>query len=765
MKEIPVLQSNAKIEPGPIAESSGAYANLGKGWEIFSSVGAKIAQKQANTMAEMQGYEAGKNPGEKQLPALNEVGEHYQAAYNKQASQVILTKADRLLNDYSLQFKSLRNPTGDDLLRYEENLNKAIPQMVELSPPSMRGEIEYRINQKYNTLIAKAAESVFKADQIRQQESFDNYILAESRNMLEYIDTDERDKADSSYEAIRQALETNRQSIGEAAYFEGITLLKATKDYAEANYQRKQAYAQGGEQAEADFILNYNNKKQKDMTEAEKKSIVDGLIKAHAEDVKVRRIAQDLAYSDARTEMLALDGNVPPERWREYKDKTSSSQFNDLQELYMRLQADNVKASRLIAAISQDLNDPVAMSKYGGKELDLYFDAMSRKQEQILASQGKDNTNPLLMQANIANSVPAKIPKYVNMLETAVKYGGRDQARDAAAAITTLAITNPAAIEGIDKEVMATANLFDSIRTNTPKEDWQAIEDARKSTFKLTPEVKAERLAYAEQVMNKNHGGKGTYNTSNKILRDKIEGVMGGKRIFSKNVVIPDGMVNQFRTLLPGQLMITPNEDQAFKEIANQLNQTYDITRTNNRDEFMRNAPERAAQKQNVGYFLNNSKAYALHKFVEENKALNANPDAFVMDKIEWPDDPFAGKDIESLDLIRQPYYKGNPKILVNGIEQEVVIKSDALTSQGKQLSWAFYGKKDILETPLNSPTEYGGVGRWHLDEDLFNRQIEQIPEKLLEEAIKLKQISDFEIGPELLESDAYWLLQGKKDK
>lgn len=760
MVKLPEYEHETKIQPAPVSDALNATKGLTNAYGAIGQFGASIAQRSANEQARMAGEEAGQTPGRELFPAITEADAHYVQAYEQQSSQVLVTQADKLINDLYLKFKSVKNPSERDLSTLQESAEASIADLVELAPPSIRGNLKAKIEQKYNSAIYSASESVIKANQVRQQDIFDNYLIAENKNMLQYIATGQFDKANKSYEDIEMALDVNRQSIGEDEYAKARAILKASSDYATANYGRIEAYKEGGERAEANYIRTYSEKEQKGISIAERKSIVDGLIKAHAEDVKARRLSQDLSYSDAHTELLALDGNVPVERWREYQSKVSPQQFNSLQELYMRLQSDNLQANRLVNAISQDLNDPVAMTKYSDKEINTYFDMIVNKQAQAAAEKGIEIERPLLAQANIAASIPAKIPSYIDKLEKAVKYGGREQARDAAAAISALKVTNPAAIEGLDKEVAATANLFNTIRTDTPKEEWEAIEDARKSVFQLTPDVKEERMQYAQQIMSKNHGGKGSYNTSNAVLRKKLEGYMGGKRLLSKNVVIPDGMVNQFRTLLPSQLMITPNEEQAFQAVADQLKQTYDLTRTNNRDEFMRNAPERAAQKLDVGYFLNNSKAYALHKAIEENQMLNADPNAFVMDKLEWPNDPFKGKDIKDLDLIRQPYTKGNPKVLVNGIEQEIVIKSDVLTMQGKTLSWGFYGKKDILEVPINSSTAYGGIARWDIDEELFNSQLQGITEKDLANAIRLKTIADNEIGSELLDSDAYWILQ-----
>ena len=160
-----------------------------------------------------------------------------------------------------------------------------------------------------------------------------------------------------------------------------------------------------GEVGEADYINAYHNTDHKDMTYLEKKSIVDGLIKAAADDSKARHMSQDLAYSEAHAEIFALDGQLPVQRWREIQSKVSNQQFNNLQEQYMKLNAENVEAKRTFSAISNDKSDVKAMGKYTSKQINSYFrDAANHQQAQIEAN-GEVYTNPLLHEANIAATI------------------------------------------------------------------------------------------------------------------------------------------------------------------------------------------------------------------------------------------------------------------------------------------------------------------------------------------------------------------------
>ena len=331
-------------------------------------------------------------------------------------------------------------------------------------------------------------------------------------------------------------------------------------------------------------------------------------------------------------------------------------------------------------------------------------------------------------------------------------------------------------MKGLDKEARSTAYAFDVTRTNTQAGDDKALETARQSVYNLSPEILAERELDAKRWMNQSQGNGNTYENSNPALRKKIDNSMGGKRWFGRNTLIPDGMVQQFRELMPAYYLRNGDRDRAWKELVQDMSQVWIETGINNRPEYMRNPPSEVVSEMNNGSYLQNSKAFALHQMIEENKRLNADPNAFVMNKYEWKDDPFVGKNLNEIDWLRANLVKGNPKITVeyevNGKtyskERDVVVKADQLTVSpaNKVASWSFHTTvaNGAVEEPLSDLTQPNGVARWYVSPGLYAEQMGKYTREELEAANRIKLIAENDISVERLDSDAYWILEHAKD-
>lgn len=767
-KDLPEYQRRATVVPAanPVgfAEKTGpTTAQL-----VAGAIGSKIASEASLQYAKLSGTEAGQTPGKNFIfPAITENQKAYKDAYIEQSSQVLLSRGDQAFNDIALDFSAEKNPTGSSLEQLNENSRAIISDLTAYAPKETKAEVQRRLEQKYNNMFFQAAQKVQKADQQRTAENFETFMTNTNKNMVEYYTSGNKEAGDDTYLSLNAELESKREFIGEKAYNEVKTDIKTSHDYALANAGRMEAFREGGEPAEAKYIDQYHKTQHAGITNEEKSVIVGNLLKANALDSKARALSQDLAYSQFHTELIALGGDVPPERWREVKNKVSDSQFNSLQEDYIRLTSQAFNRNKTISAISRDKDDARAMTNYSTKEVEDYFKEAVNQQRMQIEENGDPYTNPILHEAAVASTIKAKIPLFVDGLEKSIQYGDAQQAIDASKAIAALGINNPIAIDGIDKDVRSTAYAFNTLRENTKKTDEESLKEAKGTIFDLSPDVREERRLAGEKWMSESQGAnQGSYNTNNALLKALIEKNMGGKRWFGKNTVIPDGMVQQFRTLMPLYYNRIGNKEQTIKEIAEDIGQIYVETRVNHRPEFMKNAPEQVYPNMNTGSYLDNDKAYALHKMIEENKKLRESNGAFVMNTLDWADDPFVGKDVNEIDLISKPLISGNPKILLNGKEVEVVIKSDALTMapQNGVASWSFYAKSEKSEVPISDPTQFGGIGRWYADTELYGKQLEKIPRDALRAAKLAKEINDNSIHPELMDSDAYWILKAQQE-
>ena len=768
-KDLPEFKKSVGIQP--VAQPLGfaeAAQGQAKAASFIGDLGAAVAQNAATERARRAGIEAGKTTPGIEIPiVLGKADEAFAQSYKMQEYATGLNDASQFLD--RLTFESMQNPTPSTLIEYDDAARRGIDDLTSRLSHENGDKLKQELSAGYLSNRYKLEQKIINKGEEYQAANFDKAFNNRLKSMNDLIlsgTNESYEEATRIYNSTRDVLESEviNSRFSRASVNERLELLEKTLQDSVNQKHADDLY----KDPKALELFLYNLKNQPPTQDNLRKAQV--MLSTLNQKHQLSNSFENIYMNEFMTKVNL--GQFQPTDILKAADVLSAENFSKLELTLSRDFKKKMEEQNEFAQIKVNKDDAGFLANVSSGVLDKFLEQESATRAATLTAQGTPTDNDLMNKVLTAQDYKVSFQALNNEIEAQLKYGSPEQSIGAAKAVQMFQGNQPAGITKLDKEARSVANIINALRSNTNKSEEEVAAFAKGSVYNLTPEVKEERKIAAERWMNESLGTNlGSYNTNNAKLKEKIRDVMGGHRYFGRNTVVPDGMVTTFRTLMPIYYERTGDRDIALKELAEDVGQVYPETNTNHRPEFMQNAPENVAPELNQGYFLQNSKMYALHKLVEENKALQANPQSFVMNKLEWPEDPFAGKDINEIDLLSKSLVSGNAKIMVDGKLQQIVIKSDLLTKapSSKIPSWAFYASLKDIEMPLSDSSQFGGIARWFLEPELFDNQLKRIPRKALVEAQRAKDISDNAIGIELLDSDAYWILEmqkkAKKDK
>ncbi len=739
-KDLPEYKRTQSIQPqaAPVGFNQ-AVQGVSQSYEILGAMSAQVASDAATQRAQLAGLEAGKEPGKTLLPAITDVDKVFNNVYREESAKVLNSSANSALDNLTFEIAKDPMPTGQTLSKFEEEAAQIKAQTLALADPLTKSNLERAIDQKYYSDYYSLAGRVQEADFKRLLQNANVATKTNLENIFNYKNQGLEDAAQNSIETERQNQESIRYLIGEDKYQQNIDNLRMVELTSTYESKLNQLQKNQGELAAAEYLKNFVLTEQKDITPAEKDAIIPQLYNRYAQNRKVLGISQSLEYSNANLEMLTSGGNLSNDRWQYYEENLSHEQFNDLQSTAIKMQGRGANGAHLVGEMVNDFNSTINMAKYtGGQKDNVFLDLVNAQKERIEAS-GQAYSNPLLHQANIAANIKSDIPVFTEALEQTIKYGSFNDMIDAGKAIKMLQVNNPISVATLDKDARAASDLFNAYRLDESLTPEKAIEKARNDVYNVTPEIKQERANQYNAWSAKKGFGGGKFGQEK--LEKFIQAGMDLNPWFGRKVEMPPGFSALVQTLLPSYYARLGDGDLAAKEMFEDLKQTYKITNINGDKQLMAYAPEQMVEALDKGHFLENDKAYNFYKFVQLNKELSKDPRNFVMHDIEWPKNPFDGQDINNLDFISETLVPNAFAVKIDGIERQVVIRSDELTSISDDgvASWPYFYKDDNgVEQPLVSINTPGGKPRWVPDIELFNKNVaKKTPKELSLEQLK----------------------------
>lgn len=767
-KDLPEYQRQTGIQPqtqpqdyvGPVTQANAGINAIGR-------LGAQVASSAANEQAEILGRQKAQENIERSLiPAFTDSDKAFNDAFRSEQYKVLANQAKVFIDKTNFDYSKIVSPTPEDIRSYKTTMDEFLGGILSMSDLKNHADLERSFADSADYGMYQLAGRVEDAS---RKKLIDTSVVNTENNLkdiINYYRLGMVDAAQKSYDDELRNIESVKVLTGEAGTAEKINNLNLTRDLGIYGGQLMTIQTQQGTEAASQYLRKFAEKAPEGMDTTRHQVLAGELYKMYANYQKQIGMNQAIESSKANLELESNGGILWPERWQEIKSKVSPEDYNKLLVKSMHMQQANDGLVDAINYTLKNASNPVAMGRLTSGQMDKVFDAFMQQTEQYAQDNGMA-FDPLINGGDIAQNIAAPISRYQDMLEKAVNFGDPESAAKAAAVIKMLKKNNPIALDGVDKATQDMAALFDNYRRSTRfKDPIEALKQAQNDIYDLSEEEKARR----DEVFNKYWKDQQYDKNPEKWYKEvakNLEVPSNYSFPFSFDYAMPSDLPIKAKSLLRSYVERFGNMETAKEQMFEDMKMAYHQTDTNNRHEVMELPPNFALKDVNIGYWQDNDKTLALYRYIKSGEAMQRDPNSFLFNKVEWPNNPYDqymkidGHPIEfkedgsmtvngeritkqqffnalPSDIIMRKMVEGDIKIMVDGKERKIIIESDDYTSipYNGLPSWKFsYLDDNDVPQPLMGITQSGGVVRWYPNLEILDSVTKKITQQEQEQA------------------------------
>lgn len=577
-KEIPEYQRRAQITPA--SDSVGAkqaYSGEIQASEALSSMGANIASQAGHARARLSGLEAGEKPGKSLLPPITPMDKTYHEAYVERSSQVLSNNFNEYVNNRNIEFGKKLNPTAQDLANYTKDLSQAAEKGIQFSDKRVRHNLETNFKNTIASNTLQYARLVQKADVSRLKGLFNNTTKTNSENMYNFARSGDLVGTQEAYFAQKKNLEDSRDLIGEDNYNNGLESARLTYYGSIHEAGMLQAYQEGGVSLANEYLQDFVSNKQIGLSDSDKESMLPQLTGRLSKQNMLESLNDDLMLKNAELEILKTPGNIlSPDRQAYYQENLSETGNIKLELQQLKLSQKAQTSANLAVYMSQNKDNPTALSMMSGKEKDEAF-------KTLVSAQSEQAGRPLELQeqAQIANVFDTDISTFQGILTSNINSSNPETA---ALGSQVYKAMKPNTVDGLDAKTKLRASIIDSkIKANMSAID--AVKFASKQMDGITEQGFQERAAELKEILVQ----KGISNTKPANQKAYV-----AKSIGFDAKLMPDGIQTEYMNALEYSFMQTQDLEVSSEFAANEMLRSYSEFEGNGFKQVFKDAPDRS---------------------------------------------------------------------------------------------------------------------------------------------------------------------------
>lgn len=614
-KDLPEYKRTTGITP--LASPTGmatATQGVENSLQIYGALASQVASNAANERAQLAGITAAQNPRGTLLPAITQVDKTFRDSYREESAKVLSVQANKLLNDLTLEFSQVPNPTGSDLLKFQREAQQGLESLSNLADESIRPELNRAFMQKFDADSFALANRVQRADFERILDNFNISSQTNLENIYNYSILGMGQAAQDAYTAQINNLESMREHIGEDKYQQGLVNAKMSLDGAFYEHGLREAYDNKGELAAIEYLKNFEKNIPSGLTPFEHEQITGDLYKKLSSMQRIRATADDIEYAKAILKMEQNpDGTLSASDMDSLQYKVSTATFERIK-LKQQIALNNLDSANLAGAfLAKNGGNRIALKDLSSSDLDAGFEANLKE---IEISQGSMAT--LEQEAQLATSYDIAIPSFNKKLEGGITSFDPETAVTSSKLFAALRTFNPNIVEDIPNDIALRASLINS-QIIRGKEPLKAVEYASEIMNGLTPEQIKERDDLFKEILNAKYRSPSAQEEfAKKSMGFDVENVK-----VPRGLQVPAGLTTDFINTIQSNFELSRDWDVSVNEAVEQLSRVYTKTNINGFDQVMFMAPDREIDTKIVQQLLKDD----LAKLFEDQKmeALN-NP-------------------------------------------------------------------------------------------------------------------------------------------
>lgn len=580
-KDSPEYQRRMTITPAASPTGAGnAMADVGQSYEILGGLASQVASNAANQRSQLAGQKAGQIPGKNILPAITQADQSYRDAYVQESSKVLAVEADRLMNKLTFEFGKNPQPTGSDLLKFQEEATKGLSSLTNLADESIRSDLNRSFFQKFDHDSLVLAKRVEEANGEKLIANFNNTSQANLVNMYNFGQQGMYEALEDTYQNQLKNAESVRNLIGEDKYIQQLQTAKLSRDTAIYEGEMVREYNANGELNAIKYIQNFAKNKPEEINESEHLQILKSVDHRFSEMRQVNHRNNAIEYSDALLEMQnSPDGTLPLDRLNYYEDVLTQESFNNLQMQQLKSEQKAYSISKITDFMLKSAKDKntMALKSLSKDQLDAGF-AHILKDFEIKKGQ------PLTLgeEARIAKVFDVAIPSFNKKINDSITSKNGAMAAEAAGIYGALSLQSPNTVEKVTTSNGQRADTLNRLTTlGTPI--IEAIDIANGRYDNLSPAAIKEREDFFKNFELKD-------NKLDKLDKRKSEIC---DSLGFREEIVPPGMISDFMEVLQHKYVKSGIFTDAYESTVKQISSVYKQTTINGIEQVMFMPPDR----------------------------------------------------------------------------------------------------------------------------------------------------------------------------
>jgi hypothetical protein len=569
---LPSYRAHEKVETTQFPDLQSAITDNAQSTNWMSNVGAAVAAKASNAVAQKIGGDLGKNPqGDIGIP-LTDFDKTMQESYSTQAQATLGLQANKLINDSMVAAASADRITPDLIAKTNKSISLGLQNIFKNAPSSIAPALQYQYGSHQMELTGDMTKRMINE---QHEDTKNNTALAVQNNTENAYSFG----LHGNDKAAEQVIETTRR-LSQANVNRRLMTPAEAKSNVDA---ARQSYLSGKlihdyEQSRAagkseEYLKSLADNKPSYLSDNDYMAVTQRLGSYVNHQDALRSQDQNLSLTKFQTS-VAMNPMAPdmPQQLQELKNSVSAETYQKAQLFYVdKLKTYNRENAETNGAIAS-WNDPDAFARVSDKAKNKSFDMMTSAYVQKSSQQG----NPISQEdaeVQVAAVAGGKVPAFVASLKNKLNSANPAMMDSAARQMDSLYSSNQShALEGLSPEDKSIYTQYKSLRDALPADEAAKIAIQNANQDPDTQKMNKEK--WSSFVKQQTTGG-----TSPQTWALKQVG-------FSANDFMNPGVANEYGNMILqkyGALyqMMNGDKDNALKLTKQEVDSSFGDTGVN----------------------------------------------------------------------------------------------------------------------------------------------------------------------------------------
>lgn len=504
---IPIEERHVSAQGSASLDFSSALTNLGEANNNLGAIGASVAQRASNQMAEQLGFEAGKTPTGDLGPDLTDFDKNFKDSYEQQAHATLSTQGDKLLAATHLEISKANRLTPQLIDRNIQQLQMGLTKIADMAPTTIKGKLQEQFDSNVLDTHTKFTEKMIEQQRQEQKETLMNGIDVGVQNALELWRNGDKKGSDAAVQSVIKMAE-NAHANGFISV-EAARVAKQTVEQANRNgqyiYLAMQALNQN-KYAEFEKKFSETDAKTLGMTNQQKDATAEAFTKQATFIQSMRQQDENLKAQQMLNQIASNPQAITGTQWQAFTDSVTPLMAAKVQFKYIQALKSRKQDSLDDDLLQKNWSNPQVFANSKPESINRGFN----KSVAYTLQQAQDKGAPISneqAQVQVAAAAGGEVPVFTKQLKNELHSGNPATMQSAAMKIHELeSLQAGHALIGLNDQDKALYTAFEAFSDS--RDPTTAAHDATAAVLNQDPDVqKANKEKWSNMIRTATQGG------------------------------------------------------------------------------------------------------------------------------------------------------------------------------------------------------------------------------------------------------------------